>query len=126
MSEAQPLTTVIITPLLLALDCRLQAIKSVIERYWWSRISDPVTVRSLLQLVYARPSMIDDSLLERIIEATRRPEALDAFTSIMLAPQTQLSFNEMLDAIRCPVCMAYGERAVCGVCMHTHLWMVLL
>jgi hypothetical protein len=43
-------------------------IKSTIERYWWDRIRNPETIRSLLQLVYARPSTIDDTLLERIVE----------------------------------------------------------
>jgi hypothetical protein len=42
------------------------------------------------------------------VQATRHPEALDAFTSIVLAPKTQLSFDEMLEAVSCPVCLAYG------------------
>jgi hypothetical protein len=48
----------------------LQVIKSTIERYWWDRIRNPETIRSLLQLVYARPSTIDDALLERIVEVS--------------------------------------------------------
>ncbi|WIA10745.1 hypothetical protein OEZ85_010916 [Tetradesmus obliquus] len=86
-----------------------KVVKATIERYWWDKIRNPETIRGLLQLVYARPSTIDDSLLERIVQATQHPEALDAFTSIVLAPKTQLSFDEMLAAVSCPVCLAYGR-----------------
>lgn len=109
----------------------LQPFKNIIERLWWNRIRQPDTIRSLLQLVYARPSAIDDSLLERIIAATKRPDALDAFTSILLSPRPELTFNEMLAALQCPVCMAYGGSVgrqqgrgrgsrgqVCGACVH--------
>jgi hypothetical protein len=43
-----------------------------------------------------------------VLQATQHPEALDAFTSIVLAPKTQLTFDEMLEAVSCPVCLAYG------------------
>lgn len=43
------------------------------------------------------------------MEATERPDALDAFTSILLSPRTELTFNEMLARLKCPVCLAYGE-----------------
>lgn len=78
------------------------------EQIWWNRIRTPETIRSLLQLVYARPSAVDDKLLERILEAADRPQALDAFTSIVLSPRTELTFNEMLARLQCPVCLAYG------------------
>jgi hypothetical protein len=67
----------------------------------------------LLQLVYANPAAIDDQLLERIISATEQPWALDAFTSIVLSPKTRLSFDQMIEAVQCPVCLAYGEHSVC-------------
>eukprot|EP00775_Hariotina_reticulata_P005832 gene5832-6073_t len=86
------------------------SLKRVIERFWWDQLRQPDTIRSLLQLVYARPSAIDDQLCERIVEATQRPEALDAFTSIVLSPKTELSFNEMLAKLQCPVCLAYGRE----------------
>lgn len=54
---------------------------------------------------------VDDDLLARIVAATERPDALDAFTSILLSPRTQLTFDEMLARLECPVCLAYGE---CG------------
>lgn len=85
-----------------------QGFKTAIEQIWWNRIRTPETIRSLLQLVYARPSAVDDELLERIVAATQRPDALDAFTSILLSPRTELTFNEMLEQLQCPVCMAYG------------------
>lgn len=86
----------------------LQALKRVIEVLWWNNLRSPATIRSMLQLVYANKAAIDEDLLQRIVEATMQPAALDAFTSIMLAPRTQLNFNEMLDAVACPICMAYG------------------
>jgi hypothetical protein len=90
----------------------IQGFKTAIEQLWWNRIRTPDTIRSLLQLVYARPSAVDDALLERILEAADRPDALDAFTSILLAPRTELTFNEMLARLQCPVCLAYGEYYV--------------
>lgn len=87
----------------------VQGFKTAIEQIWWNRIRTPETIRSLLQLVYARPSAVDDELLERIVAATERPDALDAFTSILLSPRTELTFNEMLERLECPVCLAYGE-----------------
>lgn len=41
-----------------------QGFKTAIEQLWWNRIRTPETIRSLLQLVYARPSAVDDKLLE--------------------------------------------------------------
>lgn len=86
-----------------------QVLKATIQRFWWDTIRQPATIRSLLQLVYARPQAIDDALLERIVAATHRPDALDAFTSILLSPRTALTFNEMLAAVGCPVLLAYGR-----------------
>eukprot|EP00879_Flechtneria_rotunda_P018963 GHRR01019907.1.p1 GENE.GHRR01019907.1~~GHRR01019907.1.p1 ORF type:complete len:440 (+),score=157.56 GHRR01019907.1:356-1675(+) len=86
-----------------------QAIKGTIERVWWDRIRQPESIRSLLQLVYANPAAVDDQLLTRILEATKHPAALDAFISILLSPRTELTFDEMLQALKCPVCMAYGH-----------------
>jgi len=42
--------------------CAVQSLKRVIERFWWDRLRQPDTIRSLLQLVYARPSAIDDQV----------------------------------------------------------------
>lgn len=57
-------------------------------------------------------TQVDDDLLARIVAATERPDALDAFTSILLSPRTQLTFDEMLARLECPVCLAYGEGVV--------------
>lgn len=35
-----------------------QGFKTAIEQLWWNRIRTPETIRSLLQLVYARPSAV--------------------------------------------------------------------
>lgn len=42
--------------------------------------------------------------------STQHPLALDAFVSILFAPQSQLSFTRMLEAMQCPVCMVYGRE----------------
>jgi hypothetical protein len=47
-------------------------------------------------------------LVERIIKATEHPEAVDAFTSIVLSPESAVSFEEMIEDLTCPVCLAYG------------------
>ena len=42
--------------------------------------------------------------------STQHPQALDAFVSILFAPMSQLSFEQMLQAMQCPVCMVYGRE----------------
>lgn len=42
--------------------------------------------------------------------STQHPQALDAFVSILFAPQSQLSFEQMIKAMQCPVCMVYGRE----------------
>ena len=49
-----------------------RAIKNVIERYWWDRLRHPGTIRSLLNLVYKHPSMLDEATIERIVEVRVR------------------------------------------------------
>jgi hypothetical protein len=63
----------------------------------------------VLQLVYARHSAIDDQLVQCILEPTEHPQALDAFVSMVLSPAGALSFDEVLQRVECPVCLAYGE-----------------
>jgi hypothetical protein len=63
----------------------------------------------VLQLVYARHSAIDDQLVQCILEPTEHPQALDAFVSMVLSPAGKLSFDDVLQRVECPVCLAYGE-----------------
>jgi hypothetical protein len=44
-----------------------------------------------------------------ILEPTEHPQALDAFVSMVLSPAGKLSFDEVLQRVECPVCLAYGE-----------------
>eukprot|EP00775_Hariotina_reticulata_P005191 gene5191-5429_t len=83
-------------------------VKATVGKLWFDVYRKPATVRSLLQLVYGRTCAIDDELVERIIEATEHPEAADAFTSIVLSPESALTFEEMIQDLSCPVCLAYG------------------
>ena len=39
--------------------------------------------------------------------------ALDAFTSIVLSPKSALTFDQMLEKLRCPVLMLYGRYKSC-------------
>ena len=80
----------------------------------WDIIRQPDSIRLVLQLVYARHSAIDDQLVQCILEPTRHPQALGAFISMVLSPAGKLSFDEVLQAVECPVCLAYGERAAAG------------
>ncbi len=76
---------------------------------WWNTLRKPATVRTLLGLVYTDASALDDKLVESILAPTRRPQAKEVFVSIFLSPRAPLSFNDMLDALQCPVCMIYGR-----------------
>ncbi|KAG2445634.1 hypothetical protein HXX76_000244 [Chlamydomonas incerta] len=86
------------------------SLKSVIERYWWDTLRSPATISAMLQLVYADKSPPDPPLVARIVEATQHPGALDAFTSIVLSPKGELSFDELLDRLACPVLLLYGKE----------------
>jgi len=48
--------------------------------------------------------------VDQIIASTQHPLALDAFVSILFAPQARLSFDGMVAAMQCPVCMIYGRE----------------
>ncbi|KAG2453714.1 hypothetical protein HYH02_001926 [Chlamydomonas schloesseri] len=86
------------------------SLKRVIERYWWDTLRSPSTISAMLQLVYADKSPPDPPLIARIVEATQHPGALDAFTSIVLSPKGELSFDELLDRLACPVLLLYGKE----------------
>lgn len=55
-------------------------------------------------------SAADDALVDQILASTQHPLALDAFVSILFAPQARLSFDGMLASMQCPVCMIYGRE----------------
>lgn len=88
----------------------MQTLADFIRTFWWDLIRHPGTVRMALQLVYARQSAIDEQLVQCILEPTCHPQALEAFISMVLSPASQMSFDELLQRIQCPVCLAYGEQ----------------
>lgn len=49
-------------------------------------------------------------MVDQILASTQHPLALDAFVSILFAPQARLSFDGMVEAMQCPVCMIYGRE----------------
>lgn len=80
----------------------------------WDNLRAPSTIQSMLQLVYANKGAADEVLVQRIVDATAQPGALDAFASIVLSPKSPLDFDAMVDLVsqqRVPVCMAYGGCA---------------
>lgn len=88
-------------------------LKSFIERLWWNNLRSPRTVRSMLQLVYSNNSSVDEETVQRILEATEQPLALDVFSAIALAPKPELGFDECLDRLRergTDVLMLYGRE----------------
>lgn len=84
--------------------------KSLIQTLWWNNLAAPATIRGLISLVYSHKAAADEALVERIVEATKHPYAVDAFTSIVLAPKSELDFGQMLQALRCPLVMVYGKE----------------
>jgi len=67
----------------------------------------------VLKQVYVDHSVVTAELLSRILEATEHPAAAAAFSSIIFAPQGELSFNETL--LRCrenniPISLIYGRE----------------
>lgn len=62
----------------------------------WQKISDPESIKEILEQVYADHSTKVDNVFSRILEITRHPAAAASFASIMFAPRGQLSFDEAL------------------------------
>ncbi|XP_031092558.1 pheophytinase, chloroplastic-like [Ipomoea triloba] len=78
----------------------------------WQKISDPDSITEVLKQVYADHSTNVDGVFFRILETTKHPAAAAVFTSIMFAPQSQLSFDEALSGCRAnniPICLVYGK-----------------
>ena len=63
----------------------------------------------MLQLVYSSPAAVDEGTVDRILEATRQPLALDVFSAIAFAPKPDLGFEQCLELIQAPILMLYGE-----------------
>jgi hypothetical protein len=79
-------------------------IKTTIERYWWDRIRNPETIRSLLQLVYARPSTIDDTLLERIVEVGTATAAAAAAAALSATAPWRSPIAQHVAYVLCTCC----------------------
>lgn len=91
----------------------MQGLKNLIEALWWNNLRSPSSIKNIIQLVYSNKAAADEDLVRRIVQATENPRALDAFTSIVLAPKSRFTFNQMVDAVSAsgiPVCLAYGRE----------------
>jgi len=81
--------------------------------FLWQKMSDPKSIAEILKQVYADHSTNVDKVFSRIIEITQHPAAAASFTSIMFAPQGQLSFSEALSRCKMnsiPICLMYGKE----------------
>lgn len=64
----------------------------------------------MLRLVYANKDAADCPVLsEGILRPTQRPDAIDAFVSIVFSPKPARPFNDALSAAPCPVLLLYGR-----------------
>uniref|UniRef100_A0A383VJB4 AB hydrolase-1 domain-containing protein n=1 Tax=Tetradesmus obliquus TaxID=3088 RepID=A0A383VJB4_TETOB len=104
-----------------ALPAPREQIASFVRDFWWDIIRQPDSIRLVLQLVYARHSAIDDQLVDCILEPTQHPQALDAFVSMVLSPAGKLSFEQVLQRVECPVCLAYAVKYI----VDQLLWCIL-
>ncbi|ERN00289.1 hypothetical protein AMTR_s00107p00041300 [Amborella trichopoda] len=78
----------------------------------WQKVSDPESIKNILEQVYVDHSTKIDKVFSRILETTQHPAAAASFASIMFAPKGELSFQEAL--YRCQkngvsICLIYGR-----------------
>ena len=71
--------------------------------------------------MYSHKPAADEQLIERIVAATEQPYALDAFASIALSPKSKLNFDQLLQLVRCPICLLYGECGRAAACCTVHV-----
>ncbi|CAM9500779.1 unnamed protein product [Chrysoparadoxa australica] len=87
--------------------------------FYFDQMRNPGNIEAMLKLVYRNTSAIDDDLVNNIMASTERGPVSspfgygngghEAFTSILFAPKSALSFESMLDRLDCPVLMCYGR-----------------
>ncbi|KAL6762310.1 Alpha/Beta hydrolase protein [Haematococcus lacustris] len=88
-----------------------KALKRAIEVLWWDSLRSRSTVSAMLAMVYSHKAVsADQRLVERILEATEHPGALDAFASIVLSPKSPHDFDAMLRRLQCSVSLVYGRQ----------------
>lgn len=85
-------------------------LKNLLAMTWWANLKRPETVKQMIELVYHNRAAADEKLIEQIVDATKHPRALEAFTAIMFAPKSKKTFDEMVMSLRCPVHMLYGRE----------------
>ncbi|GJP51648.1 hypothetical protein CLOM_g10800 [Closterium sp. NIES-68] len=88
------------------------ALPRLVARRWWDSLRHPVTLRSLLALVYTDTAPLTADLIEKIAQPTQHPASAAAFASIVFAPKTRLSFDDNLASLTArslPVCILHGK-----------------
>ena len=71
---------------------------------------NPSTVNTMLSQVYHTKTKIDDALIQNIIDSAKNCYGHEAFTSILFSPKSELSFEDMLVMLECPVCQINGRE----------------
>ncbi|CAN0015657.1 unnamed protein product [Pylaiella littoralis] len=85
--------------------------------WYFDRMRDPRTVKSMLGAVYSNPDAIGDDVVSEIIAATERGPSNhefgvgghEAFTSIVFSPKVSMTFEEMIDRVEVPMALMYGK-----------------
>ncbi|KAK3277969.1 hypothetical protein CYMTET_14062 [Cymbomonas tetramitiformis] len=81
-----------------------------LSRIYFNAFRSRGNIRNLLGFVYSRPrDTLDDELVECIRSPTDHPLAQHAFASILLSPAFPLNFDQLTQAIDCPVALIYGR-----------------
>lgn len=60
--------------------------------------------------MYANPSAYDDRLVASILEPTQHQLGHATFSSILAAPKPELSFEQYLERVTCPILQIYGKE----------------
>lgn len=60
--------------------------------------------------MYANPSAYDEGLVRQILEPTNHWLGHATFSSILAAPKPELSFEQYLERVQCPILQIYGKE----------------
>ncbi len=91
----------------------LDGIQEKLGRFYFNLLRDRNTIKNVLETLYQSPEAVDNTLVDDIITAANHPGGDVAFTSIMFAPKSELTFDEMLMALddnKISICMINGKE----------------
>eukprot|EP00170_Pyropia_yezoensis_P008093 contig_33640_g8120 len=91
-----------------------RAARWVLARFW-SNLRHPPTLTRLLQLVYATPARVTDTLVDQILAPTRVDGAFGRFAAMLLSSRGERGFDDALDVVAAhalPLAMINGREDV--------------